>query len=155
MPDHLRPVATSLGITLCLVMFARNAVAQTTDVSWSSVHRQPVFSAPVRRSVVEMQRQLLADEALTGRTQAAQARPSRDSLKNGAIIGAIIGAAAFGTFAGVLCKATEEPGSNQLCLRDTLRFAAIGAAIGTGGGLAIDAAFSRDAGVMLRVGMKF
>ena len=89
-----------------------------------------------------MQSQLLADEALAGGTQAAQARPSRDSLKNGAIIGAIIGAAAFGTFGGVLCKATEEPGSNQLCLRDTLRFAAIGAAIGTGGGLAIDAAFS-------------
>ena len=155
MRNHLRRVAASVGIALCLLMLAGNAVAQTAGERGSSMPRQPVFSAPVRLSVVEMPRQLLGDEAVTGRTPAAQPRPSRDSLKNGAIIGAIIGAAAFGTYAGVFCKATEEPGSHQECWRDTLRFAAIGAPIGAGGGLAIDAAFSRRAGVMVRVGMKF
>jgi len=43
---------------------------------------------------------------------------SRDSLRNGAIIGAVIGAAAFGAFAAVLCNAyQEEDGAS--CLPDT------------------------------------
>jgi len=62
----------------------------------------------------------------------------RDSLRNGAIIGTVIGAAAFGAFAAALCNAYQEEGVDS-CLPDTLRFAAIGGAIGAGAGLAIDA----------------
>jgi hypothetical protein len=78
----------------------------------------------------------------------------RDSLKNGAIIGAIVGAAALGTFGGFLCNALQEPGTPS-CLGDTLRIAAVGAAIGLGAGLAIDAALMRQPGVGVAVRVKF
>lgn len=67
------------------------------------------------------------------------AAPSRDSLKNGAIIGALIGAAGLGILAATLCHAYQEDGGAS-CVPDTLRFAAIGAGIGAGAGLAVDVA---------------
>ena len=78
---------------------------------------------------------------------------SRDSLRNGAIVGTAIGAAAFGAFAAALCNAYQEEGSGS-CLPDTLRFAAIGGAIGAGAGLAIDAARSYR-GVTVRFAIRF
>lgn len=78
----------------------------------------------------------------------------RDSLKNGAVIGALAGAAALGTFAGVLCKAMQEPGGPS-CAADTVRIAAIGAAIGLGAGLAIDASMSRQSGARVSVAVRF
>jgi hypothetical protein len=87
------------------------------------------------------------------RTFAQQGVGSRDSLKNGAILGTVIGAAAFGVFAAALCNAyQEEDGAS--CLPDTLRFAAIGGAIGAGAGLAIDAVRS-DRGVTVRLTVRF
>ena len=78
---------------------------------------------------------------------------SRDSLRNGAIIGTVIGAAALGAFAATLCNAYQEEGGAS-CLPDTLRIAAIGGAIGLGAGLAIDAARSQS-GVTVFVGIRF
>jgi hypothetical protein len=78
---------------------------------------------------------------------------SRDSLRNGAIIGAVIGAAASGTLAATLCRAFQEKGGAS-CVPDTLRFAAIGGAIGAGAGLAIDAART-DRGVTVRLAISF
>jgi len=78
---------------------------------------------------------------------------SRDSLKNGATIGAVIGAVGFGAFAAALCHAYREEGGAS-CTPDALRFAAIGGAIGTGAGLAIDAARS-DGRVTARLTIKF
>jgi hypothetical protein len=78
---------------------------------------------------------------------------TRDSLRNGAVIGAAIGAATFGAFAAILCKAYQEKGSAS-CVPDTLRFAAIGGAIGAGAGLAIDAART-DRGVTVRFAISF
>ena len=87
------------------------------------------------------------------RAFAQQRLGSRDSLKNGAILGTVIGAAAFGVFAAALCNAyQEEDGAS--CLPDTLRFAAIGGAIGAGTGLAIDAVRS-DRGVTVRLTVRF
>lgn len=86
-------------------------------------------------------------------TFAQQPVRSRDSLRNGTIIGTVIGAAAFGAFAAVLCNAYQEEGSGS-CLPDTLRFAAIGGAIGAGAGLAIDAARSQS-GVTVRFVIRF
>ena len=83
----------------------------------------------------------------------AQSR-NRDSLKNGAVIGAVIGAAALGTFGGLLCHALHEPGTRG-CFSDTLRIAAVGAGIGLGAGVAVDAAFARRNGVALRVRIRF
>jgi hypothetical protein len=78
---------------------------------------------------------------------------SRDSLRNGAVIGAVIGAVAGGAFAAILCNAYQEKGGAS-CVPDTLRFAAIGGAIGTGAGLAIDAART-DRGLTVRLAISF
>lgn len=83
----------------------------------------------------------------------AQSR-KRDSLKNGAVIGAVIGAATLGTIGGVFCNLLHEPGTRG-CFSDTLRVAAIGAGIGLGAGVAVDAAFARRHGVALRVRIRF
>ena len=82
-----------------------------------------------------------------------QSLGARDSLRNGAIIGAVIGAAAFGAFAAALCNAYQAEGDPS-CLPDTLRFGAIGGAIGAGAGLAIDAARNQR-GVTLRFAITF
>ena len=80
--------------------------------------------------------------------------PSRDSLKNGTIIGAVVGAVALGGFGALICNALQEP-QGPSCLPGTLRIAAIGAAIGAGAGLAVDAAMTRQGGVGMSVGFRF
>ena len=77
-----------------------------------------------------------------------------DSLKNGAIIGAIVGAVGLGAFGAFICNLYQEEGGAS-CLPDTLRVAAIGAAIGAGIGVAVDAALTRHAGVTVRISVKF
>ena len=89
-----------------------------------------------------------------GIAQPAQRGLSRDTLKNGAIIGAIVGAVGLGAFGAFICNLYQEEGGAS-CLPDTLRVAAIGAAIGTGAGVAVDAALTRHAGVTVRIGVKF
>jgi hypothetical protein len=84
---------------------------------------------------------------------AQQRTVSGDSLRNGAIIGTVIGAAAFGAFAAALCNAYREQGGPS-CLSDTLRFGAIGGAVGAGAGLAIDAARNQR-GVTVRFAVRF
>jgi hypothetical protein len=84
---------------------------------------------------------------------AKQRTVSGDSLRNGAIIGTVIGAAAFGAFAAALCNAYQEE-DDASCVPDTLRFGAIGGAIGAGAGLAIDAARDQR-GVTVRFAVRF
>jgi hypothetical protein len=64
---------------------------------------------------------------------------------------AVIGAAAFVTFAATLCNAYREKGGAS-CVPDTVRVAAIGGAIGAG--LALDAART-DRGVTVRFAISF
>lgn len=78
---------------------------------------------------------------------------SRDSVRNGALLGAVIGAAAAATAAAVICKAYQEKGGPS-CVPDTLRFSALGGAIGAGAGLAIDVARSHR-GVTVRFEVRF
>jgi hypothetical protein len=73
-------------------------------------------------------------------------REDRDSLKNGALIGAIIGGIAMGGFVGWLCNALQEPG-NPSCLGGTLIWTGIGAGAGAAAGAGIDALFMRSAQV--------
>jgi hypothetical protein len=83
---------------------------------------------------------------------AQQHTASRDSLGNGAVIGAAVGAAALGGLAATVCYVHRERGGPS-CLPDALRFAAIGGAIGLGAGVAIDLA--RNSGPMVRLSIAF
>jgi hypothetical protein len=114
----------------------------------------PALSAVDRPRLVDVQRRLLAVERLVGIPQPARRGSSRDTLKNGAIIGAIAGAAGLGALGGLICHLYQEEGDAS-CWSDTLRLAAIGAAIGTGAGITVDAALSRHSGVAVRVGVAF
>lgn len=67
---------------------------------------------------------------------------SRDSVRNGAFLGTVIGAAAAATLAALICRAYQEEGAAS-CAPDTLRFAAVGGAIGAGTGVVIDVARQR------------
>ena len=62
----------------------------------------------------------------------------RDSLKNGAIIGAVVGAIALGGFGSWICVMLAEEGDPP-CLPDVLRIAAVGAGIGAAAGVGVDA----------------
>jgi hypothetical protein len=84
--------------------------------------------------------------------RALQRTVSRDSPLNGAVIGAAIGAVAFGALAATVCHVHRERGGPS-CVPDALRFAAIGGAIGLGAGIAIDVA--RSSGPMVRVTLAF
>lgn len=77
---------------------------------------------------------------------------ARDSLRNGALIGAAVGAAVLGGLAATICHVHRERGGPS-CLPDSLRFAAIGGAIGLGAGIAVDVA--RSSGPMIRLSIAF
>jgi len=63
---------------------------------------------------------------------------SRDSLKNGAIIGAVIGGAAMGAGGMWVCGMLREPGDPP-CWKSVLPVAAIFAGVGAAAGAGIDA----------------
>ena len=110
-------------------------------------------AAPVRLSDVRLNVRLKSAEV--GRPAPLfQPGEPRDSLANGTLIGAAIGAAAAGVLGGLLCKAFQEP-SDPSCVGDSFRIAAVGAAIGAGAGVAIDAALTRQGGVRVSVRKRF
>ena len=96
------------------------------------------MAAPPRLIISE---KAVAD-ALTAEQPAM--REGRDSVKNGAVIGAIIGAVALGGFVGWLCNALQEP-SDPSCVPGTLLYTGVGAGIGAAAGAGIDALFMRVA----------
>lgn len=69
-----------------------------------------------------------------------QAQSERDSIRNGAIIGAIVGAASTFAFGMYLCQAIGE---DEPCLRPVLVLAGVGAGAGALTGAGIDALFVR------------
>ena len=78
--------------------------------------------------------------AVADARRAWEATPARDSLKDGALIGAVAGGIALGTYVAVLCRAfgTEYDLS---CFKGTLAGAALGAGAGAAAGAGIDALF--------------
>jgi hypothetical protein len=138
--------ASSIPVLLCLVLFPAPVLAQPSVRDATAVASVPPTVGPVPRFSVP-------GECL--QTSASQPRRvgSRDSLRDGAIIGAVIGAVALGALAAAMCHAYQE-NDGATCVPDTLRFAAIGGAIGTGTGLAIDAARNHRA-ITLRFAIKF
>jgi hypothetical protein len=144
----------SLVAMLGLVVLSSDAAGQSGGPIPRSMAGQSTPFAPVWPPLVDVQRGSLTTEALIGKAQTARSTSSRDTLKNGAIIGAVAGAVALGTFGAFYCHLYQEEGGPS-CVSDTLRAAAIGAAIGTGAGLAVDAALTRHAGVTIRIRIRF
>jgi hypothetical protein len=138
---------------LGLVVLSSDATGQSGGPIPRWMVGQSTPSALVWPPLVDVQRQSLTTEALIGKAP-PQAKSSRDTLENGAIIGAVAGAVALGAFGAFYCHLYQEEGGPS-CLSDTLRATAIGAANGTGAGLAVDAALTRHAGVTLRIRIKF
>jgi hypothetical protein len=103
---------------------------------------------------VDSRDQSLSVEELSSIGRRAQPGSSRDTLTNGALIGALIGAVGFGAFGAFICHLHQEEGGAS-CLRDTMRVGAIGAAIGMGAGVAVDAALTSNAGVTVRIRVDF
>jgi hypothetical protein len=142
----------SLALVVCLASSGRALTAQVATPTAPNPQRTPSTFAWPR--LVDVQYRPLAGEKLTGVVQPAQRGSSRDSLKNGAVIGAIAGAVGLGAFGALICHLYQEEGGAS-CGAETLRVAAIGAAIGTAAGVTVDAALTRHAGVAVRIGVKF
>ena len=128
-------------------LFAQRSAPDAAAVSIPSaaVALRPATFGPMLHLAV-------SGEGVWARGQPPQRAAARDSLRNGAVIGAVIGAAALGAVAATLCHVYRESGGPS-CVPDALRFAAIGGAIGVGAGIAIDAA--RSSGPMVRVTVAF
>ena len=143
-------IAMPLALVVCLVGWGRviNAEEETPTVPGHAL----TSSASPR--LFDVQRQLRAVEGPPAVAQSAQRASSRDTLKNGAIIGGLAGAAGLGIVGGLICHLYQEEGDPS-CWSDTLRLAAIGAAIGTGAGITVDAALTRHPGVAVRIGVTF
>ena len=113
-------------VTFCLVLSPVLASAQHDSAS------------------LEPPRLIISEKAFADALATAQppARERRDSVKNGAAIGAIIGGIALGGFVGWLCNALQEP-SDPSCLPPSLLYTGVGAGIGAAAGAGIDALFAR------------
>ena len=103
-------------------------------------------SAQHNSSTAAPPRLIISESAVTDALATAQPaiREERDSLKNGAAIGAIIGGIALGGFVSWLCNALQEP-SDPSCVPPSLLYTGVGAGIGAAAGLGIDALFTRSA----------
>lgn len=106
-------------------------------------------------SILSTARQLareLDTEAMPASARWSQAQAVRnDSLKNGALIGVIIGAASLGTFAAIFANVTDEACG---CVAGILRFAALGGGIGAGIGVGVDALLDRRSPATVRPGVR-
>ena len=115
-------------ITVCCLVFA--------PIAASAQHSSSTAAPP---------RLIISEKAVADALAAEQPRPrdDRDPVKNGAVIGAIVGAAIFGGFVTFLCNALQEP-SDPSCLGSSLMGIGIGAGAGALGGVAVDAMISRS-----------
>jgi len=129
----------SLALIVCLVGLWRPVAAQEA-VAW-----------PPR---VAFERPSVPAKKLVGLARRAPRASSRDSLENGGIIGAVVGAVGLSALGALICNLYQEEGGAS-CLPDTLRGAAIGAVIGAGVGVGVDAALNRHAGATVRIVVKF
>lgn len=105
----------------------------------------------------ESPRLIISARAITmgmGEVPPSPASPaqSRDSIANGTLIGAAIGAVAMGAFAGWLCHMLQEPGE-PTCWRSVGIGGVYGAGIGAAAGAGIDALLLHQPRVI--VGKKF
>jgi hypothetical protein len=154
MLKHSRRLIASLVVSLLPIVLPSEAAAQAGAPAEVSLDTGPSASARVALPRLRLDRLSGRLGELKGRAQPAPGGRPRDSLTNGLIIGALVGAAALGGFGGAICKAQQEPGGPS-CVSDTLRIAAVGAAIGAGAGLAVDAARTQHAGARVSIRLRF
>ena len=105
----------------------------------------PVAASAQHNSWTAAPSRLVISEKAVADALAAEQPPmreNRDSLKNGTLIGAIIGGVALGGFVAWLCNALQEP-SDPSCLLPSLVNTGVGAAVGAAAGAGIDALFMR------------
>lgn len=102
----------------------------------------PVASAQHNSWSVATPHLVISEKAVIDALAAEQPamREDRDSLKNGALIGAIIGGVALGGFVAWLCNMLQEP-SDPSCLPPSMLYTGVGAGIGAAAGAGIDALF--------------
>lgn len=140
-----------LVLIVCLAAPGRALAAEAETPAVVGVRRTP---SALARPSLEVQSRSLTLNGLVGPAQPPPRGSSRDSLKNGAVIGAIAGAVGAGAFGALICRLYQEEGDAS-CWSDALRVAAVGAAIGTGAGVAVDAALTRHPGVGVRLRFAF
>jgi len=153
MNAHARRLMGPLVVVLSLAAFPRAASAQAPAATDVAAVSPPLAAARPLSEGVELKRLLASAGELPSGAQSPR-RLSGDSLKNGALVGAVVGAIALGGFVTVICKAQQEP-TGPSCAGDILRKAAIGAAIGAGAGLAVDASLNRQPGVRVLLRARF
>ena len=118
----------------------------TVIVMFCLVFSPIAASAQHNSATMAPPRLIISEKAVADALAAEQSAMGerRDSVKNGAVIGAIIGAIALGGFVGFLCNALQEP-SDPSCVPGTLLYTGVGAGIGAAAGAGIDALFMRVA----------
>lgn len=82
--------------------------------------------------------------ALASAVPAVAQRGDKDSLKNGAIIGGVVGAAAMGGFIYTLCRAMDDTGGQTNCGGPALIWGGIAGAAGAAVGAGVDALFDQQ-----------
>jgi len=156
MTSRQRSIAAFVTV-LGLAAATRDAAGQTAWPDARPVHSpatSPSPSPPFARASIDHRRSALTADTGAVTLRARQPQPSRDSLKNGAVIGAVIGAAGAGVLVGLYCHRYQED-NGPSCRSDVLRGIAAGAALGTGAGLALDAAFDTHEGLAIRMRARF
>jgi hypothetical protein len=116
----------ALFVPICLLLSPLTAIAE---------QRANAHDAP---------RLIISEKAIADAIANVQPAPhsQRDSVKNGAIIGAVIGAAVMGGYVTFLCHALKEPG-HPPCWKSSGLAIGIGAGAGALGGAGIDALFRK------------
>jgi hypothetical protein len=100
---------------------------------------QPRFTYPATGT------HLLEDRATAGAAAGplTKRQGSRDSLENGAVVGAILGGLGAALFGAYLCNAVGEEGDPP-CWRGVLVIGALGAGAGAAAGAGVDAMLFRS-----------
>ena len=149
----VRRVVSSVVAMLGVATIPTLLFAQTSVPSAAAAVSIPGAAVPLRPAIVGPMLLLpVSSEGVRVGGPPPQRAASRDSLRNGAVIGAAVGAAVLGGLAATICHVHRERGGPS-CVPDSLRFAAIGGAIGLGAGIAIDVALSSSP--MVRVTIAF
>ena len=143
-------VVSSVLAMLGVTMIPTSLFAQRSDPNAAAVSTPRAAVALRPAPAEQMLRRSLSGEPVRVGGPPPQRAASRDSLRNGAVIGAAVGAAVLGGLAATICHVHRERGGPS-CVPDSLRFAAIGGAIGLGAGIAIDVALSSSPMVRLTI----
>jgi hypothetical protein len=146
-----RRVVLAVLAILGVAMIPTFAFAQPSDPNATAVSI-PGAAVALRPATVGRIRLLAVSNEQVSAGGPPRPTAPRDSLRNGALIGAAVGAAVLGGLAATICHVHRERGGPS-CVPDSLRFAAIGGAIGLGAGVVIDVALS--SGPMARVTIVF